>query len=168
MNSEHKCPFDGNGTLFTEYAGNEHFAALYNVAPILPGHSLLIPRRHVERFLDLKDNEFFAFLLFARQLTSFLVKQFNAEGFDWSIQDGRAAGQTILHVHLHVILRWHGDLPSPGNWYDRLELPVSSYADAAMDSDSRPRLSPPELSRVVNKLSAEAEAYHLVARSRRL
>jgi bis(5'-adenosyl)-triphosphatase len=150
------CPFDGDNIRPAEYFGTDRFAALYNIAPIVPGHSLLIPRRHVARLLELTDDEVQEFFLLARGITRFLVAQFTAAGFDWSIQDGQAAGQTVPHVHLHIIPRWPHDLPSPGGWYDRLKLPVSASADEVIDSALRPRLSPAELSRVVNRLAAEA------------
>jgi bis(5'-adenosyl)-triphosphatase len=156
------CPFDDGKIKAVEYAGNDHFAALYNVAPILPGHSLVIPRRHVESFLDLSDEEITGLFLFARNLTGFLIEQFKADGFDVSLQDGEVAGQTVPHVHLHVILRWSGDLPNPGDWHERLKLPVTSYSENAIDSRSRPRMSSSELSRIVGKLSDEARAHKLI------
>ncbi|MBW0010761.1 MAG: HIT family protein, partial [Pseudonocardiales bacterium] len=124
--NEKECPFDHPGVRATEYAGNDDFAAVYNIAPILPGHSLIVPRRHVERLGLLSEDEMCRFFAFARRITGFLLAHFTAEGFDWAIQDGVSAGQTVGHVHLHVIPRWPGDLPSPGDWYSRLRLPITT------------------------------------------
>ena len=146
-----ECPFDHPAIRSVEYAGDDEFAAIYNIAPILPGHSLIVPRRHVERLALLKDDEVCHLFLFARRVTDFLSAHFQADGFDWTIQDGASAGQTVGHVHLHVVPRRPEDLLSPGGWYMRLRSPI--------DSEARPRLSNSELNRIVTVLrSAATEA----------
>src|SRR5215475_12498349 len=154
IEDEQECPFDYPGIRTAEYAGDEKFAAIYNIAPILPGHSLIIPRWHVARLGDLSEAESCRFFVFARRVTEFLLAHFQADGFDWSIQDGWTAGQTVGHVHLHVIPRWQGDLPAPGDWYDRLQMPVATAADGPVDSAVRPRLSDLDLDKIVGALSA--------------
>jgi bis(5'-adenosyl)-triphosphatase len=151
-----KCPFDHPGIRAAEYAGDDEFAAIYNIAPVLPGHSLVIPRRHVERLGLFSDIEVCHFFTLVRRITDFLSSNFKADGFDWAIQDGMSAGQTVGHVHLHVIPRWFGDLPSPGDWYRRLNLPIATNSAGAIDSDVRPRLSDAELNTVVTSLRAAA------------
>jgi bis(5'-adenosyl)-triphosphatase len=158
------CPFDAPEIRSTEYVGDERFAALYNIAPILPGHSLVIPRRHVERVALLGEDELGDLFIFARDVTKFLQQHFNAEGYDWTIQDGRSAGQTIDHVHLHVIPRWLGDLPTPGDWYLRLKLPSMSEIGTLPDSDTRPRLEAAELEKIVSELRIAAVRYGLPKR----
>lgn len=156
---EQGCPFDHPRIGATEYAGNDDFAAVYNIAPVLPGHSLIVPRWHVERLGALSEDEACRFFMFARKVTEFLVAHFKAEGFDWTIQDGLSAGQTIGHVHLHVIPRWSGDLPSPGSWYSRLKLPIATDLNGVIDSEARPRLSEADLRKIVASLGvAAAEA----------
>ncbi|MGH8603968.1 MAG: HIT family protein [Gammaproteobacteria bacterium] len=154
--NENTCPFDDPSIRTTEYAGNDVFAAIYNIAPVLPGHSLIVPRKHVERLGLLSEDETCRFFTFARKITEFLVAHLHAEGFDWTIQDGMSAGQTIGHVHLHVIPRWPGDLPSPGDWYRRLKLPITSSLNGGIDSEARPRLSETDLHKIVASLGAAA------------
>ncbi|MGH3853419.1 MAG: HIT family protein [Pseudonocardiaceae bacterium] len=153
---EIECPFDHPRIRAVEYAGNDDFAAIYDIAPILPGHTLIVPRRHVARVGLLDDDETCRFFAFAHKITRFLVAHFEAEGFDWAIQDGVSAGQTVGHVHLHVIPRWPGDLPSPGDWYSRLQLPVSTSPHGAGGSDMRPRLSEADLRKIVTSLRTAA------------
>ncbi len=154
-----ECPFDYPRIRTTEYAGNDDFAAIYNIAPVLPGHSLIVPRRHVARLGFLSEDEMCRFFTFARKITEFLVVQFEADGFDWTIQDGLSAGQTVGHVHLHVIPRWPDDLPSPGDWYSLLKLSIRASPNGAIDSESRPRHSEADLFKIVNSLgTAAAEA----------
>jgi diadenosine tetraphosphate (Ap4A) HIT family hydrolase len=97
------------------------------------------------------------FFTFARRITNFLSSHFKADGFDWAIQDGMSAGQTVGHVHLHVLPRWFGDLPSPGDWYRRLKLPIVTSSAGIIDSDVRPHLSGAELNTVVTSLRAAAQ-----------
>ena len=115
---------------------------------MLPGHSLVLPRAHVESLLDLGDSDLTALVLFARHVTQLLARAFGADGFDWTIQDGRSAGQSVPHLHLHVIPRHSDDLPDPGDWYPAL---IANQV-AAIDSAVRPRLTSAEHARVTERL----------------
>lgn len=115
---------------------------------MLPGHSLVLPRAHVESLLDLGDSDLTALVLFARHVTHLLARAFEADGFDWTIQDGRSAGQSVPHLHLHVIPRHSDDLPDPGDWYPAL---IANQV-AAIDSAVRPRLTSAEHARVTERL----------------
>ena len=147
------CPFCSDGIADAAFHADAQFLALHNIAPILPGHSLVIPRRHVARLFDLPDAEFAAMMLFARGAARVLGRAFAAGGFDWTIQDGAAAGQTVPHLHLHVIPRHEGDLPDPGDWYPAL---IASE-DAQIDSRTRPRLNPAEHACITARLRGVAE-----------
>jgi bis(5'-adenosyl)-triphosphatase len=138
------CPFCPPAVEPAAFFADDRFLAVYNVAPVLPGHALIVPRRHVASLLALSDDDLAAFALFARRITSFLHRAFTADGFDWTVQDGVPAGQTVPHLHLHVIPRIAGDLPDPGDWY-----PALIESDAAqIDSRARPRLTPAEHAQV--------------------
>src|SRR5262249_44892582 len=152
-----ECPFDYPGIRGAEYAGDERFAAIYNIAPVLPGHSLIIPRWHVARLGDLSEEESRRFFVFAGRVTKFLVAHFQGDGFDWSIQDGWTAAQTVEHIHLHIIRRWQGDLPAPGDWYARLQMPIATTGGGPIGSDVRPRLSDLDLDKIVGALSVAAD-----------
>ena len=146
------CPFCARGIL-ESFCGDERFLALYNIAPILPGHSLVIPRAHVASLLELSEADLGAFVLFARHITRLLRRAFAADDFDWSIQDGISAGQTVPHLHLHIIPRHAGDLPNPGDWYPALMASES----AQIDDRTRPRLTPAEHAHITAHLRALAE-----------
>eukprot|EP00392_Amoebophrya_sp_AT5.2_P002581 g2586.t1 len=78
---------------------------LVNLKPILPGHVLLIPKRVVPRFRDLTENEV-ADLYRSVQIVSNVVETaFKAEGLNIAQQDGAAAGQSVPHVHVHILPR---------------------------------------------------------------
>lgn len=159
--SKEDCPFDNHKVDEAEFAGTEDFAAIYNSAPVLPGHTLIIPRRHVENLLDLEDTECCRMVEFARQVTKVLLSVFEADSFDWTIQNGEAAGQTVPHVHLHIIPRYTGDLAAPGDWYPELEQMRADEAAGSeggpLDSSERPQISASERTRLVALLREAAK-----------
>ena len=81
--------------------------------PISPGHTLIIPKRHVGSFFDLEANERAELLALLCQAKVVADKEFSPQGYNIGINDGAAAGQTVPHLHLHLIPRFEGDLPDP-------------------------------------------------------
>ena len=81
--------------------------------PVSRGHSLIVPRRHAHSFFELSPPEEAAILAMVRQTKTILDNKYAPEGYNLGINDGAAAGQTIMHVHLHVIPRYRGDRPDP-------------------------------------------------------
>jgi bis(5'-adenosyl)-triphosphatase len=115
------CPFCSPDNQRVAFASSASFLALYNIAPILPGHTLIIPRMHVKSLRSLSDDLLSELFLFAREVTDVLLIFYQADAFDWSLQDSEAAGQTIPHLHLHIIVRLPFDLHDPGDWYPLLD-----------------------------------------------
>lgn len=81
--------------------------------PISPGHTLVIPRRHVGSFFDITLDERLAMLALVDEARSGLEQEFRPEGYNIGINDGAAAGQTVPHLHIHLIPRYTGDVPDP-------------------------------------------------------
>jgi len=140
------CPFCSAEIENQVFLGTESLMAVYNIAPILPGHSMVIPRRHVETIFDLNENELAEMFRFSRKVTELLMKVFDCEGFDWSLQESEAAGQSVAHLHLHIIPRKPGDLARPGDWYAQLE---EQRRSAMIDSPGRRPLSSDEIKHVI-------------------
>lgn len=149
MQSQEHCPFCEPNTNNSTFMESNLFRALYNKAPILPGHSLVVPKRHITSIMDLNDVEACEIIGFSRDVVKMLMKAFQASGFDWTIQEGIDAGQTVEHLHLHLIPRKHNDLTSPGDWYPML---VESEKSGIIDSESRSQLTPDEMESIVNHL----------------
>jgi bis(5'-adenosyl)-triphosphatase len=148
------CPFCEPDIQDATFAESKNFRAIYNIAPILPGHALVIPRRHVESLLALDESGLGEMMTFARQVTQFLLRVFEGEAFDWTVQEGAAAGQSVPHLHLHIIPRQKDDLPRPGHWYRVLR---DSLNVDAIDSERRPRLTPDQRREIVEHLREEWE-----------
>jgi bis(5'-adenosyl)-triphosphatase len=143
-----ECPFCESSFLNAVFAESQNFMAAYNLAPILPGHVLIVPKNHIESILDLSDDDLSEMMIFSRKVTKLLLRVFKAEAFDWSIQDQEAAGQTISHLHMHIVPRIKGDLKDPGDWYPK----INENYKVLLDSDKREKLSNEEIKRVVSRL----------------
>ena len=151
-NTTGTCPFCRPDIQKNAFAASGSFLALYNKAPILPGHTLIIPGVHIESLRSLTDDQISVFFRFAREVTETLLSYFHADAFDWSIQDNTAAGQTVPHLHLHIIIRHTADLPAPGDWYPLLD------AWEKRGSDDRPQLSANDYEKITARLRS---AYNL-------
>ena len=81
--------------------------------PVSPGHTLIIPRRHVGSFFELTAPERASMFELLTQAKVELDETLQPDGFNIGINDGAAAGQTVPHLHLHLIPRYRGDTPDP-------------------------------------------------------
>lgn len=81
--------------------------------PVSSGHTLVIPKRHVGSFFDLRADEQAGLLNLLSEAKSALDAKLQPHGYNIGINDGPAAGQTVPHLHIHLIPRFRGDLPDP-------------------------------------------------------
>jgi diadenosine tetraphosphate (Ap4A) HIT family hydrolase len=81
--------------------------------PISPGHTLVIPKRHVGSFFDLEREELQDVLGLMQRAKRGLDSDFTPDGYNLGINDGPAAGQTVPHLHIHLIPRYVGDKDDP-------------------------------------------------------
>ena len=81
--------------------------------PVSPGHSLVIPKRHVSSFFEVTDDERNDLLSLLAEARDDLERQFRPAGYNIGINDGAAAGQTVPHLHIHLIPRYAGDRDDP-------------------------------------------------------
>lgn len=81
--------------------------------PISPGHTLVIPKRHVGSFFDITEEERAAMFALLDRAVAILKEEFGPAGYNIGINDGPAAGQTVPHLHMHLIPRFQGDAADP-------------------------------------------------------
>jgi len=81
--------------------------------PVSEGHTLIIPKRHVPSFFDLESVEKTAVFQALDVAKQALDREFSPAGYNVGINDGRWAGQTIPHLHVHLIPRYEGDALEP-------------------------------------------------------
>ena len=92
---------------------NEHAVWIRDGFPVSRGHSLVIPKRHVGSFFAISSEERAAILNLLDQARSAAAGEFAPDGFNVGINDGPAAGQTVAHLHVHLIPRYLGDVDDP-------------------------------------------------------
>ena len=109
---ETSCPFC---TLPAEriLISNTHGVVIRDGFPISPGHTLVIPRRHAGSFFDLEEPERNALLALLDEARRRLEREMAPDGYNIGINDGPAAGQTVPHLHIHLIPRYLGDRTDP-------------------------------------------------------
>ena len=89
---------------------DEHTVAFLDIRPIAQGHTLVVPRRHVESYTDLSSEEVAQLAQAGRLVAAHLKSAVEGcEGVSLSLADGMSAGQEVPHAHLHVIPRRRGD-----------------------------------------------------------
>ncbi|MDH5407356.1 MAG: HIT family protein [Gammaproteobacteria bacterium] len=80
---------------------------------VSPGHSVVIPRRHVAEFFDLTPEEVADCMELIKKEKKLLDEEFSPDGYNVGVNVGPAAGQSIHHVHIHIIPRYKGDVENP-------------------------------------------------------
>ena len=81
--------------------------------PVSPGHSLIMPFRHSANFFELTPEEISACMELATEQQSALDEEFHPHGYNLGVNVNTAAGQSIFHVHIHLIPRYTGDSERP-------------------------------------------------------
>ena len=87
--------------------------SIFDKFPVSKGHALVIPKRHVSNYFDLKINEHIACHLNINKLKNLIDKKHKPDGYNIGVNIGYDAGQTINHVHIHLIPRYKGDVRKP-------------------------------------------------------
>ncbi|MDQ0216133.1 diadenosine tetraphosphate (Ap4A) HIT family hydrolase [Oikeobacillus pervagus] len=92
---------------------NQWALAFFDRFPVSRGHLLIIPKRHVSDFFDTTLEERMAMNDLMEKGKKLLDQKYEPHGYNIGINCGGAAGQTIFHVHLHLIPRYDGDMLDP-------------------------------------------------------
>jgi bis(5'-adenosyl)-triphosphatase len=124
---------------------------LVNLKPVVPGHVLVISRRVVPRFNQLTPEEVSDLLTSGQSIAKEIERIYNADSLTLTIQDGPAAGQSVPHVHLHIIPRRKGDWMNNDDIYgviDRKERDLATELNELATSGSQVRQRGPDIERV--------------------
>jgi diadenosine tetraphosphate (Ap4A) HIT family hydrolase len=119
------CPNNIKGKIIFR---TDYFNIIEDEYPVNQGHMLIIPKRHIEDINQI-DHKEWVDLFFAIQLTKLkqLQKYPNCDGFNIGINEGKAAGQTINHLHIHIIPRYVGDVENPKGGIRNFKKPLVEY-----------------------------------------
>mmetsp|Transcript_28221 Transcript_28221/g.68675 ORF Transcript_28221/g.68675 Transcript_28221/m.68675 type:complete len:219 (+) Transcript_28221:258-914(+) len=145
-------------------------AAFVNLRPIVPGHVLIMPERIVPRLNDLCDDEYDDLWRSVRNVQKILQRQYpDSAAFNIAVQDGKAAGQSVPHVHVHVLPRKGGDFERNDQVYDELEAWAPTQRDAITkkeSADNRDYLDVPDdedrKDRTMEQMADEAAQYRKI------
>ena len=94
-------------------AANDHALAMSDGFPISPNHILIVPKRHIASLFEATRVERDALFDLLAEMREVVYKKYAPTGFNIGINDGIAAGQTIMHLHIHLIPRYTGDKVDP-------------------------------------------------------
>lgn len=94
-------------------AGNPLAAVVRDAFPLSPGHCLVVPRRHVASFFDCTAEERAAMMELLDAAKAVLDQEHRPAAYNIGLNNGRVAGQTVMHVHMHLIPRYTGDAVDP-------------------------------------------------------
>ena len=86
---------------------------IYDNYPVSKGHSLVIPKRHISSLSEATTQEITALFSLVDETKKQLYDIYKPTGFNIGINDGASAGQTVMHLHIHVIPRYKGDQEDP-------------------------------------------------------
>jgi histidine triad (HIT) family protein len=88
---------------------SENFLSFLDIHPHAPGHTLVIPKDHYERFLDLPENFGEEFIKIVKETALLLSKALKTKDFTFGINEGPYAGQAVNHMHFHIMPRFKND-----------------------------------------------------------
>jgi len=106
---------------------NEHAYASYDPYPVSKKHCLIVPKRHVKNYFDLSEKEILACNQLIKSMKIKIEeKDKSVKGFNIGTNSGKAAGQSIMHCHVHLIPRREGDVKNPQGGV-RSVIPLKQY-----------------------------------------
>jgi diadenosine tetraphosphate (Ap4A) HIT family hydrolase len=107
------CPLCAAAAQTDLLAANDHAVAFFDRYPVSPGHTLITARRHVANLFELSLDEQRAVWDLLPPVKKVIESQHSPDAYNIGVNVGSAAGQTVAHVHVHVIPRYEGDADDP-------------------------------------------------------
>ena len=92
---------------------NDHAFVRFDDFPVNPGHCLIIPHRHFASFFEATDEERAAIFSLIDQARARVDAEFQPGGYNIGVNVGPIAGQSVMHLHVHLIPRYDGDVENP-------------------------------------------------------
>ena len=90
-----------------------HWTAMFDAYPVSDGHVLLVSNRHCETYFDLSTEETTDLAKAIDDIKTYLDDKYHPDGYNVGFNCKEAAGQTVMHAHMHVIPRYRGDSENP-------------------------------------------------------
>lgn len=108
-------------------AENKLAVAFYDKYPVNHGHVLIVPKRHAEDYFAATREEIHAINDLIFEVKTIIDEIFSPDGYNIGVNVGYPAGQTIFHLHFHLIPRYNGDVPDPRGGVRKIKKAVVPY-----------------------------------------
>lgn len=92
---------------------NDLAVAYFDEFPVSKGHVLIMTKKHVKTFFDATIEEQKAIIELLNKCKKYIDKNYQPDGYNVGLNCGKAAGQSVLHIHMHLIPRYYGDVEDP-------------------------------------------------------
>ncbi|MFW6231376.1 MAG: HIT family protein [Nanoarchaeota archaeon] len=99
---------------------DKNFLAFMDIMPAVKGHTLVIPKKQYETFIDIPDDIVCDYILVVKKVAQAVVKATKAKGYKVEMFNGSYAGQGVFHAHFHIIPRYEGEdilFKDESNWW---------------------------------------------------
>ena len=93
---------------------DDDFKAILDVNPAARGHVIILPKNHAANIYELPDEDASKIMIVAKKIATAIEKVYHCDGANILQNNGEAAGQTVFHLHVHVIPRFKGDTVNIG------------------------------------------------------
>lgn len=120
--------------IFCEYDKEEYIAendlcfAIFDKFPVNEGHALIIPKRHFSNYFDATKEEIAAMYDLSHEVKKIIDKKYSPNGYNVGVNVNHEGGQTIVHLHMHIIPRYKGDIEDPRGGIRRIKRQLVFYA----------------------------------------
>lgn len=138
------------------FVTSPHCYAFVNLKPVVPGHVLVSPKRVVARFAELAPEEVADLWCLAQRVGGAIEPHFGAQSLTLAIQDGPAAGQTVPHLHIHILPRRPGDFERNDEIYDAIDAASQEAAASHQQAGEKLDLDKERKVRTPEDMAAEA------------
>ncbi|KOA18068.1 AP-4-A phosphorylase [Clostridium homopropionicum DSM 5847] len=101
--------------------------AIYDNFPVNEGHALIIPKRHFESFFEATEEEVKGIYKLLHEVKRNIDKKYKPDGYNVGINVGEYGGQTIMHLHVHLIPRYKGDVENPRGGIRKFKKELVEY-----------------------------------------
>lgn len=105
----------------------KYFFVVFDNFPVNRGHALIIPRRHCRDIFALNADEWKDLPMAIERTKKYLDRLYEPDGYNIGINCGEAAGQTVFHLHIHIIPRYEGDVENPRGGIRNFKRPLKDY-----------------------------------------
>ena len=92
---------------------NKLAIAYFDEFPVSKGHTLIITKRHATTFFDITNEEQIAIIELLNKCKKYIDKKYHPDGYNVGLNCGESAGQSVMHIHMHLIPRYNGDVENP-------------------------------------------------------